>query len=132
MKKACKYKIGDKVDFRRVTWPSCNTDYIRGALIIGVIEWEVVPGVENFVITFPFFSQPLSSQDKTGGVRFYYKVQLPNHEYSISSRDQDPTSECVAQDLISKSKDRYSIEELLTHPFSAFRLTGEFLRRKNK
>lgn len=128
MKKSHRFKIGDKVDFKRESWPSSTKERIRGALIIEVIECEVVPGVEDFVTSF--LSRPTVFQSREGGVKFYYKIQLPNYEYSLSSRDKEPIPECVAHDFISKSKDQYSIEELLTHRFSAFRLTGEFLRRK--
>lgn len=129
MKKSQRYKIGDKVDFRREKWSPSTVERIRGALIVGVVECEVVPGAEGFVIDSPL-SRPITSRSKKGGVELYYKIQLPNHEYSINSHNQEPTPECVAQDLISKSEDQYSIEELLTHPFSVFRLTGEFLQRK--
>lgn len=127
--KTRRYKIGDKVDFRRASWGEDTEELLRGGLIISVVQEETLPGLNRFSV---FRTQSkLASHILSGKKHFYYQIQLPDHAHSISDRTFDPEPEYVDHDLIfPDTVGQYSIEELLTHSFTNFRLVGEALRKK--
>ena len=134
MKRVHRYKIGDRVDFRRASWGDETGECIRDGLILAIVEEELpleLTGLSVFQTVFQKLPEKMITGIVSGGKYLYYKIQLPNHEFSLSDRNSDPQPEYVRHDLIvPESVSKPSIEELLTHPFLWHRLLGMVLQQK--